>query len=118
MKALTLVAGLLLLAGPAVAQDDPLADGNKAFRKWIDKPVTFGGTDGSSSRMMFAADGNIVQPGGVGDIGTWRHHEMGFCASWKQTADGREKCYSIGTTSGQTYVTLQGADGPTWYAKP
>ena len=123
MKVVHLLAGLLLLGGPAFAQDDGLADGNNAFRKWIDKPVTFddagsGGGGGGSSTMRFAADGSVTREGGVSDVGSWRHHELGFCTTWKKTADGQEKCYSIGTTSGKTYVTLQGADGPTWYAKP
>ena len=144
MKASVLLAGLVLATGPVLAQDgNPLGtyslggasgigsglgsgggdslDGNPAFRSWIDQPKTFTGTaDGASSTMRFNADGTATQANNSGavDGGTWRHHELGFCTTWAKDAAGKERCYSIGTGNGQTYVTLQGADGPVWYVKP
>ncbi len=97
-------------------------DGNQAFRSWIDKPITFDGTDGTSRVVSFLSDGTATQVGTTGEVptdtGKWSHHELGFCATWDKSANGQERCYSVGTGGGQTLVTLQGANGPTWYAKP
>ena len=70
--------------------------------------------------MRFDPDGTVTQSGKGGPIdgGTWRHHDFGFCTTWAKNAAGKERCYSIGTGNGQTYVTLQGANGPVWYVKP
>ena len=100
-------------------------DGNAAFRSWIGQPKTVTATDGTSGTMRFDADGTATltdNAGAVGgsrtDTGTWRHHELGFCSTWARDAAGKERCYSIGTGNGQTYLTLQGADGPAYYVKP
>ena len=98
-------------------------DGNQAFRTWIDKPITFDSTtDGSSRVVNFLSDGTATQVGTTGEVptdtGKWTHHELGFCATWDKSANGQERCYSVGTGGGQTLVTLQGANGPTWYARP
>ena len=141
MKRLLVVAGLALSAGPAFGQGNPLGlyqlndvpssgdgnplggnplDGNAAFRSWIGQPKTVTGMDGSTGTMRFDADGTATRTDGVGaiDTGKWRHHELGFCSSWGKDAAGKERCYSVGTGNGQTFITLQGADGPAYYVKP
>lgn len=141
----SLVLAPMVGAGPAFAQGNPLGvyalggsasgggaslggaslDGNAAFRSWIGQPKTVTATDGTSGTMRFDADGTATltdNAGAVGggrtDTGTWRHHELGFCSTWARDAAGKERCYSIGTGHGQTYLTLQGADGPAYYVKP
>ena len=138
MRRLLLLSGLALVAldaaGPALGQDNPLGvyslggtggggdslDGNPAFRSWIDQPKTVTGSDGTAGTMQFNADGTATRSDSLGavDGGTWRHHEFGFCTTWAKDAAGQERCYSIGTGNGQTYITLQGADGPAYYVKP
>ncbi|MCA0300837.1 MAG: hypothetical protein LCH95_00385 [Proteobacteria bacterium] len=140
MRRLLLLAGLAAMAGPAFGQGgNPLGmyvlggsgggsgmgggdslDGNAAFRSWIDQPKSVTASDGTSGTMRFNADGTATRTdnAGVVDGGTWRHHELGFCSTWAKDAAGKERCYSIGTGNGQTYITLQGANGPAYYVKP
>jgi len=140
MRRLLLLAGLagpVAMAGPALGQGNPLGvyslgggsggpgggaslDGNPAFRSWIDQPKSVTGSDGSTGTMQFNADGTATRTDSFGSVdgGTWRHHEFGFCTTWARDANGVERCYSIGTGNGQTYITLQGADGPAYYVKP
>ena len=136
MRRALLLAGLVLVAGPALGQGNPLGsyslggsslggggdslDGNPAFRSWIDQPKTVTGSDGTTGTMQFNADGTATRSDSLGavDGGTWRHHEFGFCTTWAKDANGVERCYSIGTGNGQTYITLQGANGPAYYVKP
>lgn len=136
MRRLLLLAGLVFAAGPALAQDNPFGlyqldgagalsdgnplDGNAAFQTWVGQPKTVTDMDGADSTMRFDADGTATRTDGVGtiDTGKWRHHELGFCSSWGKDADGTERCYSIGTGNGKTYITVQGADGPAYYVKP
>ncbi len=135
MRRLLLLAGLAFATGPALGQDNPLGlyvlggapsgdgnplDGNAAFQGWIGQPKTVTAMDGSDSTMRFDADGTATRTDGVGtiDTGKWRHHELGFCSTWAKDAAGKERCYSIGTGNGKTYLTIQGADGPAYYVKP
>ena len=136
MRRALLLAGLVFVTGPALGQGNPLGsyslggsalggggdslDGNPAFRSWIDQPKTVTDGDGTPSTMQFNADGTATRTDKFGTVdgGTWRHHEFGFCTTWAKDANGVERCYSIGTGNGQTYITLQGANGPAYYVKP
>lgn len=109
MNPRTLAAPLLIalavaFGGPSSAQDNRWSP-EQIKAEWAGKKLFVRSANGQMMDLWFKEDGGLeLAANNFSDTGVWRLSDNGYCAKWQKIRNGEERCFTVGTRLGQTFV--------------